>query len=56
MLVADNLLIGIHGLPYKAWDGVTGTQQNGYCEHGSIIFPLWHRPYLALFEVNIPPP
>ncbi|OXV11945.1 hypothetical protein Egran_00294, partial [Elaphomyces granulatus] len=44
---------GIHGLPYKAWDGVTGSQQNGYCEHGSIIFPPWHRPYLALFEQRL---
>lgn len=24
----------------------------GYCTHGSILFPTWHRPYLALFEVR----
>ena len=23
----------------------------GYCTHGSILFPTWHRPYLSLFEV-----
>lgn len=24
----------------------------GYCTHSSILFPTWHRPYLALFEVS----
>jgi hypothetical protein len=47
--------IGIHGRPYTAWDSVTGpggyTQATGYCTHNSILFPTWHRPYLALFEV-----
>ena len=22
----------------------------GYCSHDSILFPMWHRPYLLLFE------
>lgn len=45
---------GIHGLPYKAWNGVTGIhgQQSGYCTHSSILFLPWHRPYLCLFEVR----
>lgn len=44
---------GIHGRPYTPYDGVqatTGNQNNGYCNHVSILFPTWHRPYLALFE------
>ncbi|KAI0065560.1 photo-regulated tyrosinase [Artomyces pyxidatus] len=49
---------GIHGLPYVPWEGsgtskVTGNdprQWEGYCTHGSILFPTWHRPYVALFE------
>ncbi|MCJ1361156.1 hypothetical protein MMC16_000253 [Acarospora aff. strigata] len=41
---------GIHGQPYVAWDGVNGPYKTGYCTHGSILFPTWHRPYLALFE------
>jgi len=43
---------GIHGLPYVEWDGVRGlgNSQTGYCTHGSILFPSWHRPYMALFE------
>ena len=44
---------GIHGYPNVPWDGVTGTGGGtGYCMHGSILFPMWHRPYLALFEVR----
>ncbi|EKM51950.1 uncharacterized protein PHACADRAFT_262375 [Phanerochaete carnosa HHB-10118-sp] len=47
---------GIHGLPYVQWDGsggkeaVEGTEWQGYCTHGSMLFPTWHRPYVALFE------
>jgi tyrosinase len=49
-------LAGIHGQPYKAWNGVTGRADattsgfGGYCTHSSAIFLTWHRPYLALFE------
>ncbi|KAI9840552.1 MAG: hypothetical protein M1837_001532 [Sclerophora amabilis] len=43
-------LSGIHGRPYIPWDGVNGEFGGGYCTHGSIIFPPWHRPYLALYE------
>ncbi|KIJ93713.1 hypothetical protein K443DRAFT_111646 [Laccaria amethystina LaAM-08-1] len=44
---------GIHGLPYIPWDGVTGIpnpQWGGYCTHGSVLFPTWHRPYVSAFE------
>ncbi|KAH7390588.1 hypothetical protein BKA66DRAFT_580691 [Pyrenochaeta sp. MPI-SDFR-AT-0127] len=43
---------GIHGRPFIAWDGVEKHYEggNGYCAHGSNIFPIWHRPYLALIE------
>ncbi|EKM54921.1 uncharacterized protein PHACADRAFT_259085 [Phanerochaete carnosa HHB-10118-sp] len=46
----------IHGLPYIQWDGsggkepVKNSQWGGYCTHGSVLFPTWHRPYVALFE------
>jgi len=57
--------VGIHGLPFAAWNGVQGVNPNtGYCNHGSIsfpwrhshincqvnTFPSWHRPYVALYE------
>ncbi|KAH9889909.1 tyrosinase [Cubamyces lactineus] len=44
---------GIHGLPYIAWDGAGAddpAEASGYCTHGSVLFPTWHRPYVALFE------
>ncbi|ERF74869.1 hypothetical protein EPUS_03253 [Endocarpon pusillum Z07020] len=41
---------GIHGRPYRSWDGVNGNYQRGYCTHGSTLFPTWHRPYLSLYE------
>ncbi|GBB89953.1 hypothetical protein RclHR1_01680024 [Rhizophagus clarus] len=49
----------IHGLPYEPYDGVAGTfnvddnpkgQSGGYCHHGDILFPTWHRPYVLLLE------
>ncbi|KAF7957392.1 hypothetical protein EAE96_002977 [Botrytis aclada] len=46
-------IAGIHGRPYLPYDGVQGTsgdENNGYCTHVSILFPTWHRPYLALYE------
>lgn len=51
---------GIHGQPWRAWDRVTSANfgpsrgttdpQSGYCSHGSVVFPTWHRVYLAQFE------
>lgn len=50
---------GIHGLPFQTRDGATGSkpfdpngnQWGGYCTHGSVLFPTWHRPYVMLYEV-----
>jgi len=46
---------GIHGLPYTAWDSSSSLSggkfsNTGYCTHSSVLFPTWHRPYVALFE------
>ncbi|KAG8810691.1 hypothetical protein FRC17_002833, partial [Serendipita sp. 399] len=47
-------IAGIHGRPYIPYDGAGQRSLNqnfgGYCTHSSILFPPWHRPYLALFE------
>jgi tyrosinase len=49
---------GIHGLPYIPWDG-SGTKPvdtdgwEGYCTHGSVLFPTFHRPYVLLLEQAI---
>ncbi|KAH9929640.1 tyrosinase [Amylocystis lapponica] len=45
----------IHGLPYVEWNG-SGSDNSaskdwgGYCTHGSVLFPTWHRAYIMLFE------
>ncbi|KAI1501711.1 hypothetical protein F5X99DRAFT_428173 [Biscogniauxia marginata] len=44
---------GIHGAPGLTWADVNaapGSENKGYCPHSSILFPTWHRPYLALYE------
>ncbi|KAF7562627.1 hypothetical protein G7046_g1502 [Stylonectria norvegica] len=46
-------IAGIHGVPFQSWNGVEsldGASQSGYCPHSSVLFPTWHRPYLALYE------
>ncbi|KAK2010547.1 Di-copper centre-containing protein [Colletotrichum eremochloae] len=47
-------IAGIHGVPFVPWNGVPGVaggEDRGYCTHMSILFPSWHRPYLALYEL-----
>ncbi|PMD13322.1 Di-copper centre-containing protein [Hyaloscypha hepaticicola] len=46
-------ITGIHGRPFTPFDNVQpvpGNGNNGYCTHVSILFPAWHRPYLAFYE------
>lgn len=48
-------IASIHGLPYTRWPGEgkgTDVAEKGYCSHGSVLFPTWHRPYVSLFEVR----
>ncbi|KAK1989511.1 hypothetical protein LZ30DRAFT_788407 [Colletotrichum cereale] len=47
-------IAGIHGVPFVPWNGVPGVvggENRGYCTHMSVLFPSWHRPYLALYEL-----
>lgn len=47
---------GIHGMPTTTWDEVGkrfGDNFYGYCAHGVLIFPTWHRPYLSLVEASV---
>ena len=51
-------IAGIHGAPYVRWDGdgppnPPAGSWPGYCHHGDVLFPSWHRPYVALFEQEI---
>ncbi|SPQ18279.1 b447e784-f57a-40e5-89a7-874d54feefc1 [Thermothielavioides terrestris] len=46
-------IAGIHGMPHQTWGGVKpvpGSEDTGYCTHSSVLFPTWHRPYMALYE------
>jgi tyrosinase len=46
-------IAGIHGYPQIPWDGVVGYgSYAGFCTHSAVVFPTWHRPYVALFEVK----
>ncbi|KIK96980.1 hypothetical protein PAXRUDRAFT_10469 [Paxillus rubicundulus Ve08.2h10] len=55
---------GIHGKPYRKWAGHGITQEDpdlgventffgGYCHHGAVTFPPWHRLYLVVIEQAI---
>ncbi|KAL2131576.1 hypothetical protein VTI74DRAFT_4873 [Chaetomium olivicolor] len=49
-------IAGIHGEPHHTWGGVEpvpGNENTGYCTHSSVLFPTWHRPYLALYEQTL---
>ncbi|KAI1004240.1 hypothetical protein K3495_g3971 [Podosphaera aphanis] len=49
-------IAGIHGRPYQSYNdvqAVPGSENNGYCTHISVLFPTWHRPYLALYEQSL---
>ncbi|KAG9248530.1 hypothetical protein BJ878DRAFT_476387 [Calycina marina] len=46
-------IAGIHGRPFQPFNGIQATKGNensGYCTHISILFPTWHRPFLAFYE------
>ncbi|KAJ5780085.1 hypothetical protein N7457_005245 [Penicillium paradoxum] len=44
-------IAGIHGQPFVRWDDQSPEpMKNGYCFHSHVIFPIWHRPYVFLFE------
>jgi hypothetical protein len=52
-------IAGIHGLPYEPYRGSTNTKWpwttanlswGGYCHHGSVLFPPWHRAHMLLIE------
>ncbi|KAH9856476.1 hypothetical protein C2E23DRAFT_442984 [Lenzites betulinus] len=53
-------IAGIHGAPYVAYNGAGEAPHTpaparflGYCSHSSVLFPTWHRPYVALIEQEI---
>ncbi|KAL3477040.1 hypothetical protein BJX99DRAFT_270192 [Aspergillus californicus] len=49
-------IAGIHGQPNVPWDeplDPADAKGRGYCTHNNILFPVWHRAYLALYEQRL---
>lgn len=49
-------IASIHGVPFEDWNGATQcdtcSDTIGYGTHDMVIFPTWHRTYVAHFEQN----
>jgi tyrosinase len=50
---ANYIESGIHGQPLQPWDATDDKPGKGYCQHGSPLFPTWHRPYMLLYEQRL---
>ena len=45
-----SLISGFHGMPWRGLGAEDPTWWGGYCWHGSVLFPTWHRAYLLRLE------
>jgi tyrosinase len=43
-------LAGFHGEPFRGAGWGSPNYWGGYCNHGNILFPTWHRVYLVKLE------
>ncbi|GAN78162.1 tyrosinase family protein [Acidisphaera rubrifaciens] len=41
---------GFHGEPFRGPGAQTPAWWGGYCQHGTVLFPTWHRAYLHRLE------
>jgi tyrosinase len=44
------MLGGYHGEPFRDQGATNPAWWGGYCEHGTVLFPTWHRAYLYALE------
>jgi len=44
------VLGGYHGEPFRGAGWGTSTYWGGYCNHGNVLFPTWHRVYVLKVE------
>jgi tyrosinase len=44
------MLGGYHGEPFRGPGETDPTWWGGYCQHGTVLFPSWHRVYLYKLE------
>ncbi len=43
-------LAGLHGLPFRGPGETNPEWWGGYCWHGTVLFPTWHRIYVLRLE------
>jgi tyrosinase len=41
---------GLHGEPFRGAGWGNASYWGGYCNHGNVLFPTWHRVYLVKLE------
>lgn len=41
---------GLHGAPFRGEGEKDPAWWGGYCNHGNVLFPTWHRAYLYYLE------
>ena len=41
---------GFHGEPFRGPGAYSNVWWGGYCQHGTVLFPTWHRVYLWKLE------
>ena len=44
------MLGGFHGEPFRGPGTYANAWWGGYCQHGTVLFPTWHRVYLFKLE------
>ncbi|PFH63444.1 hypothetical protein XA68_10036 [Ophiocordyceps unilateralis] len=46
-------IAGLHGEPFRGAGYSNPNWWGGYCNHGNILFPTWHRAYLLRLETAL---
>ncbi|KAK1986205.1 hypothetical protein LZ30DRAFT_778531 [Colletotrichum cereale] len=44
------VIAGYHGEPFRGAGFANSAWWGGYCNHGNVLFPTWHRAYLLRLE------
>lgn len=46
-------IAGFHGEPFRGAGWGNASWWGGYCNHGNVLFPTWHRAYLRRLELAL---
>ncbi|GIC94726.1 tyrosinase [Aspergillus udagawae] len=49
-LKSFQVIAGLHGQPFRGAGYGNSAWWGGYCHHGNVLFPTWHRAYLLHLE------